>query len=53
MIGGGTWSRVLADRFFGGSAMWPAFASDDNGDTGDYGSLSIDFQGVYPSNPRQ
>jgi hypothetical protein len=45
-IGGGTWSSVLSPRFVGGSAMWPAFASNSSGDTGTYGSLSMGFQGV-------
>ena len=45
--GGGTWSVVFMERWFGGSAMWPAFAIDNNGDTGTYGSLSMQFRGVY------
>jgi hypothetical protein len=45
--GGGTWSEVFIQRFFGGSAIWPAFSGDNNGDTGNYGSLSMQFQGVH------
>jgi len=44
--GGGTWSVVFMERFFGGSATWPAFAIDNNGDTGTYGSLSMPFHGT-------
>ena len=37
-------------RWFGGSAAYPAFAANtDNttGDTGQYGTLSMPFQGGY------
>ena len=48
--GGGSWSVAFMNRFFGGSAIWPAFASTaSQGDTGQYGSLSMTFQGVYPN----
>ena len=46
--GGGSWSGVAADYFFGDSATWPAFARDDNGDTGVYGSFTFTFQGMRP-----
>ncbi|RDB18334.1 hypothetical protein Hypma_000419 [Hypsizygus marmoreus] len=45
-IGGGTWSGVTIERFFENGAIWPAFAIDDNGDTGTYGTLSISFLGT-------
>ncbi|KAG6852421.1 hypothetical protein C0991_012152, partial [Blastosporella zonata] len=45
-LGGGQWSAVLEDRFFGGGAIWPAFATGANGDTGQYGTLSLSFQGT-------
>lgn len=45
-IGGGTWSEASESRFFGGTAIWPAFASNSYGDTGDYGTLSMVFQGM-------
>lgn len=48
-IGGGTWSAVSISRFFGGGAIWPAFAADDNGDTGTYGTLSMSFEGLSSS----
>ncbi|KAG6836726.1 hypothetical protein H0H93_004389 [Arthromyces matolae] len=45
--GGGTWTIAIEDRFFGGSARWPAFATNSNGgDSGQYGSLSVTFHGV-------
>ncbi|KAG6819362.1 hypothetical protein H0H93_012545 [Arthromyces matolae] len=46
LLGGGTWSNATTGRFFGGSAIWPAFAYSDNGDTGDYGTLSFSFNGT-------
>ncbi|KAG6830604.1 hypothetical protein H0H87_007547 [Tephrocybe sp. NHM501043] len=45
-LGGGQWSAVLVDRFFGGGAIWPAFATGDNGDTGQYGTLGLTFHGT-------
>ncbi|KAG6910353.1 hypothetical protein DXG01_011422 [Tephrocybe rancida] len=45
-LGGGQWSAVLADRFFGGGAIWPAFATKENGDTGQYGTLGVTFHGT-------
>ncbi|KAG6918311.1 hypothetical protein DXG01_015403 [Tephrocybe rancida] len=45
-LGGGTWSEVTIERFFDGSAIWPAFATTDNGDTGKYGSFSMSFDGT-------
>ncbi|KAG5649865.1 hypothetical protein H0H81_001713 [Sphagnurus paluster] len=48
-IGGGTWSKVSIERFFDGAAIWPAFAANDSGDTGQYGTLSITFQGTQIS----
>jgi hypothetical protein len=48
--GGGTWNVIFINRLFGGSAIWPEFASTaSQGDTGRYGSLSITFEGVYPN----
>ncbi|KAG6831078.1 hypothetical protein H0H87_006194 [Tephrocybe sp. NHM501043] len=46
VLGGGTWSEVSIERFFGGSAIWPAFASNDTGDTGQYGTFSLTFDGT-------
>lgn len=49
VTGGGSWSTVAMARFFGGSATWPAFATFPDfpqGDTGNYGSLSMQFQGT-------
>lgn len=48
-IGGGTWSKVSIERFFDGAAIWPAFAANDSGDTGQYGTLAITFQGTQIS----
>ncbi|KAG5640991.1 hypothetical protein DXG03_006444 [Asterophora parasitica] len=45
-FGGGTWSKVTTERFFGGAAIWPAFAATEKGDTGAYGWLSITFDGT-------
>lgn len=53
VTGGGSWSTVAMARFFGGSATWPAFATFPDfpqGDTGNYGSLSMQFQGIYSTN---
>lgn len=52
-FGGGQWSSINLDRFFGGAAAWPAFAADGNGDTGTYGSLSFVFRGTFLFFPGQ
>ncbi|KAG6907922.1 hypothetical protein DXG01_006852 [Tephrocybe rancida] len=44
--GGGSWKTVDVDRYFGGSTIYPKFSSDDSGDTGDYASLTVSFQGT-------
>jgi hypothetical protein len=45
-IGGGSWTKYSVERFYGGTAMAPSFASNASGDTGQYGSLAMTFQGV-------
>lgn len=45
-LGGGQWTQFFDDRFFSGEAISPAFAVDDNGDTGTYGFLSMTFEGL-------
>ena len=49
--GGGVWNVGLADRYFGGSTIYPGFAGNGSGDTGVYGTLSLDFQGAFPRLP--
>ncbi|KAG6810222.1 hypothetical protein H0H92_010034 [Tricholoma furcatifolium] len=45
-LGGGSWTAVLADRFFGGGSIYPAFATNATGDTGQYGTLGVGFYGT-------
>jgi len=45
--GGGVWPVGLADRYYGGSTVWPEFAGNGSGNTGVYGTLSLDFQGAF------
>ena len=47
---GGVWDTFFVERFYGGSAISPPFASNAQGDTGQYGSLTMTFQGVYSMN---
>jgi hypothetical protein len=43
--GGGTWSQAVHPRFFGGDAVWPAFASNTSGDIGIFATVNLTFQG--------
>ena len=45
--GGGNWTTVAASHFYGGSATWPDFAEGPNGDSGSYGLLTFNFQGMW------
>lgn len=45
-VRGGEWTVAIADRFFGGSSVWPQFAAYSNSDTGIYGTLDFTFQGT-------
>ena len=45
-LGRGTW-KVSTTGWFGGSAVYPAFAVGTSGDTGQYGTLSMPLQGGY------
>lgn len=42
-VGGGQWRKAPADRYVGGSAVWPQFAIDD---TDKHGTLDFVFQGT-------
>ena len=48
--GGGTWVTTAVPRFYSNSATWLAFSSNSQGDTGQYGSLTLNFKGVYSVN---
>ena len=48
--GGGTWVTTAMPRFYSNSATWPPFSSNSRGDTGQYGSFTLNFKGVYSVN---
>ena len=41
--GGGTWVTTAMPRFYSNSATWLAFSSNSQGNTGQYGSLTLNF----------
>ncbi|KAG6815543.1 hypothetical protein H0H93_009508, partial [Arthromyces matolae] len=47
---GSEWVIVGGTQFYGGSSTYPPFASNrhDNGDSGNYGTLTVTFQGNTP-----
>ncbi|TFK35367.1 hypothetical protein BDQ12DRAFT_611854, partial [Crucibulum laeve] len=45
-LGGGDWTYSAEPGWYGGTSPYPAFAMGANGDTGNYGTLSISFTGT-------
>ncbi|KAG6810395.1 hypothetical protein H0H92_012057 [Tricholoma furcatifolium] len=44
--GGSTWKTVTEPRFFDGSTIYPPNSCGDSGDTGEYATLTVSFQGT-------